>query len=108
MKLRPDDRVLMLSIPGNRELASVAGALTDGALVALGNTDEVDAARASFAALENVLFLDARPDAIPWRGGYFTKILTPPHQGELIRRCASELQRVLAPGGEIIAQGQDC
>lgn len=108
MKLRPDDRVLLLAIPSQDEIARLSGVLTVGLLVALGTAEDVDTARAGVARLENVMFLNARPDAIPWRDAFFTTIVVPPHLESLLRSSADELHRVLAPGGQIIRDRQDC
>ena len=108
MTLRADDRVLMLAIASYKEMARIARTLTSGTLVALGSAEEVDAARSQCAALDNVMFLDARPDSIPWRDQYFTRILVPPHFEPLLRSSAPELHRVLVPGGEILLERQDC
>jgi hypothetical protein len=98
----------MLAIPSQQEVARVAALLENGVLVALGGPDEVDAARAGLSQVENVMFLDARPDSIPWQEAYFTKIVVPPHLEALLRSSAAELHRVLAPGGEIVLERQDC
>lgn len=99
---RSDDRVLLLAIPAPADLAAIARVLIRGVLVALGTGDEVDEARRSLADFENVMFLDASPEQIPWREAYFTKILVPPHLESLLPQIATELHRVLAPGGEIV------
>lgn len=106
--LRADDRVLMLAIPSRQELAGIARLLISGSLVALGTADEVDDARAKLAEFDNVMFLDARPDSIPWRDAYFTKILVPAHLEPLLRSAGPELHRLLAPGGQIVTARQDC
>lgn len=98
----------MLAIPPHEEAVRIASVLSAGSLVALGEAEEVDAARASLAALDNVMILNARPDSIPWREAYFTKILVAPHLEPLLRSCAGELHRVLAPEGEIVLERQDC
>ncbi len=107
MRLQPNDRVLMLAIPAERELLSTAGQLTNGSLIALGTREEVHAARARFFNLENVMFVEGRPDAIPWREAFFTKIVLPAGQQALIRSCGTELQRVMAPGGEFVSDSVD-
>lgn len=99
---RSDDRVLLLAIPSRADLAAIARVLMSGVLVALGTPDEVDEARRSMADFENVMFIDASPDQIPWREAYFSKILVPPHLESLLPQIAGELHRVLAPGGEIV------
>lgn len=108
MTLRADDRVLFLAIPPPREVARVAAVLEHGLLVALGTPDEVEAARAASSHLENVMFIDGRPDAIPWQERYFTRIVVPPHLESVLRASGAELHRVLAPGGEILVDRQDC
>ena len=102
--LRADDRVLLLAIPHRDELAGIARVLMRGVLVALGTREEVDQAREAMVDFENVMFVEAAADKIPWREGYFTKILVPPHFERMLRLLAHELDRVLAPGGEIIRQ----
>ncbi|HSU32209.1 MAG TPA: hypothetical protein VLJ11_13335 [Bryobacteraceae bacterium] len=102
---RADDRVLLLAIPSRADLAAIARVLMNGVLVALGTRDEVDQARRSMADFDNVMFLDASPEQIPWREAYFTKILVPPHMESLLSLIATELHRVLAPGGEILHTG---
>lgn len=100
--LRSDDRVLLLAIPSEADLAAISRVLMNGVLVALGDRDEVDRARQSMADFENVMFVDASPEQIPWREAYFSKILVPPHLESLLPSIAPELHRVLAPGGEIV------
>jgi hypothetical protein len=100
--LRADDQVLLLDIPSTRELTSMARVLMRGAIVALGSADEVDRARREMAEFDNVLFLDASPAAIPWRDGYFSKIIVPPHLEPLLAQVAHEIQRVLRPDGMVV------
>ena len=104
---RADDRVLLLAIPSTGELASLARILIRGVVVAIGTREEVDAARAALADFDNTMFLEARPDEIPWQEGYFSKIIVPPHFESILRNSARELHRVLAPGGEIVSQQID-
>ena len=105
--LRSDDRVLLLAIPSRADLAVIARVLMGGVLVALGNAEEVDAARQSMADFENVMFLNASPEQIPWRDAYFTKILVPPHLASLLPHIAPELHRVLAPEGQIVSSAEE-
>jgi hypothetical protein len=53
------------------------------------------------AEFDNVMFVEASPQQIPWREHYFTKIVVPPHMEAVLRSSGAELHRVLAPGGEI-------
>jgi len=100
--LRADDQILLLDIPSTVELVSMARVLMRGAVVALGSADEVDRARREMAEFDNVLFLEASPAAIPWRDGYFTKVIVPPHLEPLVPQIATEILRVLRPDGTVV------
>jgi hypothetical protein len=104
---RADDRVLLLAIPSTTELVSIARILMRGVLVALGPRDEIDIARSAMSEFDNTMFIEAQPNEIPWRDAYFTKIIVPVHLEPLLRMASAELQRVLAPGGEVIRQAAD-
>lgn len=100
--IRADDRLLLLAIPAKQELAALARVLIRGTLVAIGSRAEIDEIQPSMAEFHNVMFLEAALEHIPWRGLGFTKILVPNHLERLLPHIADELQRVLAPGGEIL------
>ena len=99
---RADDHVLLLAIPAEQELAALARILIRGSVVALGTAEEVAAARPHFAEFDNIMLLDAPPDAIPWRAAAFSKIVVPHQYERILPHLARELDRLLAPGGEII------
>ena len=99
---RADDRVLLLAIPAEQELAALARILIRGSVVALGTAEEVVAARPHFVEFDNIMLLDAPPDRIPWRAAAFTKIVVPHQYERILPYLASELDRLLAPGGEIV------
>jgi hypothetical protein len=105
-QMRADDRVLSLAIPSPPETAALARILISGCLVALGDSEQVEEARSAFSEFDNLMFIDATPDQIPWREAFFTKILVPPHLGPLAHNFSNELHRVLAPGGEIVSDTQ--
>ena len=102
-KLRADDRVLCLAIPPLRETAALARVLMTGCLVAIGSAEEVDEARRALSDFDNLMFLEAAPDRIPWREAFFTRILVPPQFASLLPGISGELDRLLAPGGEIVS-----
>ena len=102
MTLRAEDRVLLLDIASIAEMAAMARILFQGSLVAIGSRERVDEARAALSEFDNVMFIEAAPDQIPWRNEYFTKVLVPPHMTAFLGSAGAELQRVLAPGGEIL------
>jgi hypothetical protein len=72
-KFREDDRVLSLVILSAAETAAMARLLTAGCFVGMGEADEVESARREFAGFNNVAFLEATPDRIPWHGGFLQK-----------------------------------
>ena len=104
MTLRADDRVLLLDIVSIPEMAAMARILFQGSLVAMGAREQVDEARAALSEFDNVMFIEAPPNQIPWRNEYFTKVLVQPHMAVFLRSAGPELQRVLAPGGEIVLE----
>ncbi|HEX4772447.1 MAG TPA: hypothetical protein VH351_16555 [Bryobacteraceae bacterium] len=99
LRLRADDRVLLLAIPEPAVLAAMARILVRGVIVAMGAPERVDQARQAFAEFDNVMLLDAGPAGIPWRDGYFSKIVVPADA-----EASSEWTRVLAPEGEILRE----
>jgi len=105
--LRPEDRVLCLAIPALRDAAAMGRALSAGCLVALGTKEEVDEARRALSELDNLMFVESAGSSIPWREAFFTKIVVPHQMRPLAATFGGELQRVLAPGGEIIYTAQD-
>ena len=101
-EFRSDDRVLSLAIPAPNEAAALGRLLLAGCLVAIGPADEVDEARRALSEFDNLMFIAATPDHIPWREAFFTKILIPPQLQPLLPGIQNELLRVLAPGGELV------
>ncbi len=99
---RADDRVLLLAIPAEQELAALARILIRGSVVALGTAEEVAAARSRFVEFDNIMLLDAPPDRVPRRAAAFTKIVVPHQYQRILPYLTSELDRLLAPGGEIV------
>jgi hypothetical protein len=100
LKVRPDDRVLFLSIPAPEVVAEVAPKLSQGLLVGLGSADEVREARRHTAAIPNVMFVPAGPEEIPWQEHFFTVVVDLYGRWAEPQRVASEIARVLGPGGE--------
>jgi hypothetical protein len=106
-RFRADDRVLSLAVPPLPEAALLGRLLMTGCLVALGDAEEVDEARRALAEFDNLMFLVASPERIPWQDAFFTKILVPTHLQSLLGGISGELQRVLAPGGEIVSNAEN-
>ncbi len=101
-QLRSDDHVLLLDIPSVAELQVMSRILMSGSLVAIGSEDDVESARRAMAEFDNVLFIAATPDRIPWREAYFTKIIVPPQFERIMAQIGGEVQRLLRPGGVIV------
>lgn len=101
LRLRADDRVLLLTIPEPAVVAALARVLVRGVVVAMGPPERVDRARQALAEFDNVMLFDTDPARIPWRDGYFTKIVVPPGA-----EVTSELARVLSPDGEILTSSE--
>jgi ubiquinone/menaquinone biosynthesis C-methylase UbiE len=105
MALAPGQRVLDLGCGAGWATRRLAGAVEGGgSAIGLDIADVmIDRARAANADLANILFVKAAADEIPWRDGYFDKILSIesfyyyPDQSGVLR----ELHRVLAPGGSL-------
>ena len=99
--LQPNDRVLLLSIPDPFFVDELARKLASGLIVALGPEEKVRSARRAARGLENVLFVPASPDDIPWQDGFFTKAVDFVCSWENPERAAREVARVLSSGGQI-------
>ena len=106
-EFRSDDRVLSLAIPAPQEAAALGRLLMSGCFVAIGSADEVDEARRVHSEFDNLMFIAATPDHIPWRDAFFTKILIPPQLQSLLPSLQNELLRILAPGGEIVSSAEE-
>lgn len=98
-RLRADDRVLALSIPHVDTIAALGRILSAGVLVGIGNREDVDEARRVLSDFDNVMLIERDQDRIPWRDGYFSKILA---TGDLSPALEAECLRVLAADGEIV------
>lgn len=85
----------------------MARALATGCVVALGTLEEVDNARRDMIEFDNVMFVEASPERIPWRDQFFTKVVVPPHLERLLPDISNEIHRLLAPGGTIVNSGAD-
>ena len=76
-------------------LRSLAAKLTTGLLVVLGSDDEVREGRRRHASLDNVMFVAASAEEIPWQDGFFTQVLDPAGLWANSAKAASEIARVL-------------
>jgi len=99
--LRPEDHVLLLSIPDPAFVRDLAARVPRGIVVVLGERDEIVEARRAAADLDNVMFVPATPDEIPWRDGFFTFVIDLSGGWSDPDRVSREVQRVLAPEGRL-------
>jgi len=106
MALHRGERVLDLGCGAGWATRRLAQAVEGGPGMAVGldiSDEMIDRARQASAEIEDVLFVKAAADEIPWRDEYFDKVLSIesfyyyPDQESVLR----ELYRVLAPGGKI-------
>ena len=102
LPLKADDRVLFLAQPSAQEIATTARILMRGVVVVLGSGAELEQARTELAEFQNVMFLDATPDRVPWRDAFFTKIVVAPPLERILPSLNVEIARLLAPNGEIV------
>lgn len=94
----PADRVLLTSLRQVRDVRALALRVPEGALVGLGNRDEIAAARRECADLDHVMFVEGDRADIPWVDAWFDLILD-----ESPDAPTPAMLRVLRPGGRIAA-----
>ncbi len=97
--LRPGDRVLDLHAGNGQASRDLAMQLPQGVLVGL--VDELDLlhqARANTRELDNTFFVEAEPQAIPWKEDYFSHAIA---RESLDGAAMREVYRVLAEGGRV-------
>src|SRR5262245_55748149 len=75
IEIRPNERILFLEISDIAVIIDFARRAPNGAVVGLGDADGVRGARRAAADLDNVMFVPATPDDIPWRDGFFTLVV---------------------------------
>ncbi len=100
LAIRPDDRILLLSIPHIALIRELSARLTAGLVVGLGEGDEVYEARRQVADRVNVMFHPGPPEEIPFRDAFFSKVIDLRCRWRDPARAALETARVLAPGGQ--------
>ena len=98
---RDNDRCLLLWIPEIAAVEALSKRLSRGILVALGDQDAVRAARRAASHLENVMFVNASAEEIPWRDNLFTVIAAQIDDWPSPSHAVRELTRVLEPEGRL-------
>ena len=105
LEVRPNDRILSLSIPDPETIRVISGRLERGGVVCLGGRDEVCAARRRLRDLPNVLFHPGPPEEIPFDDEYFTLVVDLHCAWTDPERVSREIQRVLLGGGRAVVAG---
>ncbi len=103
LEIQPRDRILLLSIPDVSLIFDLAARVPEGLIAGLGTEEEVCEVRRVCRGLDNVMFLLAAPDEVPWRERFFTKVLDPRGVWERPELVVREIARLLAPGGLVLA-----
>jgi hypothetical protein len=92
--IRPDDRVLILGVPEPAYVAALARAVARGLLVAIGKREAIYDARKAARDFDNVLFVPGTPEELPWRDGFFTRVVDLTGEWPDPERVRREIQRV--------------
>ena len=93
MELRPDDRVLLLSLPSPEEVQRMASQAS--IIVGLVSADDVFETRRLLRERPNVMIAPADPEGtLPWKEEFFSVVYAPDMPAP-----SAEMLRVLVPGG---------
>jgi hypothetical protein len=92
--IRPDERILILGVPAPSFVLAVAQRLSEGLVVVIGNADAVCEARKATSHLDNAMFVPGTPDELPWRDGFFTRVIDTVGTWPDAERVLSEISRV--------------
>jgi SAM-dependent methyltransferase len=107
LDIRPDERVLLLTIPSHASIAELSEKLERGLVVALGEAEEVARARRALRERRNVMFHPGPQDEVPFEDGFFTRIIDFSSGRCEPERVAKEIARSLAPGGKAYLRVDD-
>ncbi len=107
LAIRPDDRILLLSIPETEFVLELSARLETGLVVGLGGREEVYEARTKTRDRANVMFHPGPPEQIPFQDGFFSKVIDLKCLWEDTARVAHETARVLAPAGRAFLAIED-
>jgi ubiquinone/menaquinone biosynthesis C-methylase UbiE len=103
--IAPGDRVLFLTTPEWGVIAEAAERVGQGVVVCLAERETIQEWRRRAVKLENVMFVAAGADEIPWQDGFFSWVFG---GGALVDAAACrEAARVVTPGGCVRAEVAD-
>lgn len=98
--IRPDERLLILGIPEPGEVATLASALSNGLVVLMAEGEDVYSARKAARDLDNVMVVPGTPDELPWRDGFFTRVIDMVDNWPDSDKVRREIERVTAVRAE--------
>jgi SAM-dependent methyltransferase len=96
------ERVLLLTLPQEREVLTLARRLTQGLLVAFGEEERVRAARAVARDLLNVMFVVKDELPLPWGNHFFDVVIETETAWNDLAARAAEVRRVLRATGRLV------
>lgn len=99
LDVRPEDRLLWLSIPDIDSIVDLSVRLERGLMVAIGPADRVYETRRRARECINVMFIPGPPDDVPFQSGFFSKVVSLDCRWAKLATVAREIVRVLIPGG---------
>ena len=83
-----------MGIPDLEPFIALARRLDRGVVVALGQGDAVYEARKATREFDNVMIVPGTPDELPWRDGYFTRVIDTVRDWPDAGKVRSEVARV--------------
>ncbi len=96
--IRPDERILFLGLPDAAIVAAVSRVASAGEVVVMGHGEVVCEGRRAFRDLDNVMVTPGSPDELPWRDGFFTRVIDTVRDWPDAAKVRREVERVTAHG----------
>ena len=94
--IRPDERLLVLGIPEPDQVGVLARTVAGGLVVLMAEGESVYAARAAARDFDNVMVVPGTPDELPWREGFFTRVIDTVGNWPEADKVRNEIERVTA------------
>jgi len=98
--IRSDDRLLVLGIPEPDQVGVLARTVSGGLVVLMAQGESVYAARRAARDLDNVMVVPGTPDQLPWRDGFFTRVIDTVGDWPEADKVRNEIERVTAAPSE--------
>ena len=103
-RLQSQERILVVGCGDGEVCRWLAPRIEDGLIIGLDPSDDcVREARAKSTAFENIMYLWASPEQIPWQENFFTIVLCviPYSANADLEKVIIEFARVVEPGGAL-------